>query len=236
MRPGSERGVRVSCLAAFLILAAAGAPGTWAQIAASAGALRPASPLWFESGEGRSPIEYSARSASYSLFLSRDEADVVLHGGQAPSAEVGRGKLVVVRAYARLLRMRFVDGNPPTAIAGIGKGPGRSYSGVNYRGIYAGTDLLIAADTQGMRFRLNLDPGADCAHIALEIAGATSIELERDGRAVVHAGRRSLLLARPILRFRGSRPVRGAYQIEPGNRLRFIVSRPALETGRALAD
>lgn len=76
----------------------------------------------FESitGDDASLIRYVARAGSYDLYISREEADVVLHGGLQQSGEVERGKVIVVHAYANVLRMRFVHANPPTSVEPAG--------------------------------------------------------------------------------------------------------------------
>jgi hypothetical protein len=238
-----KRGTTVLCLAALLSVGVAGALNASPQINRPGKSHRPASPLRFEASKSPSdsPFKYSAQALSYSLFLSSDEADVVLHGEQAPSGEVSRGKRIVVRAYAALLRMRFVDSNPPTSIAPVGreKQPARYYAAVAYRGIYPGTDVIVGGDEQRMRFQLNLSPGSDADHIVLEIAGATSIRLNSAGDAILYTGARSLVLPRPMVQFGGganSRSVLGAYRIESGNRLRFIVGASGPENNQTTTD
>lgn len=230
----------VPCLAVFLSLGIADALNAPAQVSPSVQS-RKFRPLRFEASTSASddPVKYSARASSYSLFLSNDEADVVLHGEQAPPSEVTRGKLIVVRAYASLLRMRFVDSNPPTSIVPIdrAKQPGSYYTAVAYRGIYAGTDVIVRGDQQRIAFQLNLSPGSDSGHIVLEIAGATFIQLDSAGNAIVHTGNESLILKRPTVKIGGTNsPFAGAYRIEHGNRLRFVVSSAAFENNQASID
>ncbi|MGB6484727.1 MAG: hypothetical protein WBE86_14670 [Candidatus Acidiferrales bacterium] len=214
------------------------APHASAQVVQQVSSRALASPLHFEASKNvsGSPIKYSARAVSYSLFLSSDEADVVLHGEGMPSGEVTRGKPIVVQAYANLLRMRFVDSNLPASI-----GPPDAqkrlqthpyYTAVAYRGIYPGTDVVFRGDQQQIGFQLNLCPGADSDHIVLELAGATGISLDTDGNAIVRVGRASLILQKPSVTI-SSKSARqwlaGAYRIETRNRLRFIVRTPAAD-------
>lgn len=236
-----KRGTIVLCLTAFLSVALTDALSSSAQIKQRA-KPHASSPVRFEASTARSdsPVKYSARSACYSLFLSDGEADVVLNGENAPSGEVTRGKLIVVHAYVNLLRMRFVDSNPPTGVVPVGRETysGASYTAIAYLGIYSGTDIIVHGDQKRIGFQLNLSPGSDSDHIVLEIAGATSIELDQNGDAIVHAGSESLALQRPTVRFGdgANSPVTGAYRIERGNRLRFVVGTSSLENSQTATD
>lgn len=186
-------------------------------------------PVGFEANNRPdSPIKYSARTACYTLFISNEEADVVLHGEKAPSNELRRGGLIVVKAYASLVRMRFLGSNLPTAIMPLDEKdrPHPPYTAVAYRGIYPGTDLLLRPQQRRIAFQVNLSAGADPQTIVLELAGTTGIKLDNAGNAIVKVGHASLVLQRPVIRIRASasqQPAPGAYRIERGNRLRFMV-------------
>jgi hypothetical protein len=235
----SKRGTIVLSLAAVASLGIAGALNASArdsqQIKSHALHFEPSKTL------PGSPIKYSARAASYSLFLSDDEADVVLHGESTPSGEVTRGKLIVVHAYANLLRMRFVDSNLPTSIGPLRReNHSHSCTAVAYRGIYPGTDAVVRGDERRIGFQLNLGPGAaDSDHIVLEIAGATSIQLNSAGDAIVYSGRESLTLQRPVVKIdvgANAKSIPGAYRIESGNRLRFIIEASTSENNQTITD
>ncbi|MFZ3246463.1 MAG: hypothetical protein WA185_15430 [Candidatus Acidiferrales bacterium] len=224
-------------------IGALAAPHASAQIERPVASRPLTSPLRFEASNhpAGGPVKYSARAASYSLFLSNDEADVVLHGETAPSGEITRGKPIVVQAYASLLRMRFVDSDLPTSIGPLDarKRSCADFTAVAYRGIYPGTDVILRGDQRRIAFQLNLSPGADFEHIVLELAGATGINLDADGNAVVHVGRASLILQKPSILVSpegASQRLPGAYQIETGNRLRFIVAAPAPRNGQTITD
>lgn len=240
MGRGSKWRMIVLCLAAVPSSGIPGALNASAQVSPRVQSGKSRWPLRFEASKSPSddPVKYTARASSYSLFLSNDEADVVLHGEQAPPSEVTRGKLIVVRAYASLLRMRFVDSNPPTSIVPIDrvKQPGSYYAAVAYRGLYAGTDVIVRGDQQRIAFQLNLSPGSDSGHIVLEIAGATFIELDSAGDAIVHTGNESLILKRPVVKTGTNSPFAGAYRIEHGNRLRFVVNSAAFENNQVSVD
>lgn len=194
-------------------------------------------PLRFEANRGQTDeqVKYLARATGYNIFLAETEADIVLHREMKPSGTVARGKMIVVQAYANVLRLRFANSNPPTKIVPLlyHGGSGNSASGgcaaVAYRGVYAGTDVIFRGDQQEIGLDLDLSPGADPNGMALTLDGATGIALDADGNAVVRMGEASLVLERPAIfevRDGRRRPLAGGYRIEPNNRLRFVVGLP----------
>jgi hypothetical protein len=199
-------------------------------------------PLLFEANNvAGSPVRYIARTADYTVFLSDDEADVVLQEEKAPSKELQRGGLIVVQAHASLLRIRFVDANPPTSISPAGEENGLhpSLAAVAYRGIYPGTDVIVRGDQQRMQFQVKLGPGASTENIVIEFAGATGLDLQADGTAVVHAGSASLLLQRPLILFGNNQTSQSApadFRIENGNRLRLVFGASASSSSQIIGD
>lgn len=191
-------------------------------------------PLRFEANRGQTDerVKYLARATGYNIFLAEDEADIVLHHETKPPETVARGKMIVVQAYANVLRLRFANSNPPTKIVPLlySRGSGNSAiagcTAVAYRGVYPGTDIIFHGDQQKIGLDLDLSPGADLSGMALTLDGATGIILDAAGNAVVRMGEVSLVLERPaVFEVRDGRrlPLVGGYRIEPNNRLRFIV-------------
>lgn len=191
-------------------------------------------PLRFEANRGQTDeqVKYLARATNYNIFLAENEADIVLHHETKPSETVARGKMIVVQAYANVLRLRFANSNPPTKIVpllyhrGSGNSAVAECTAVAYRGVYPGTDIIFRGDQQKIGLDLDLSPGADLHGIVLTLDGATGIVLDAGGNAVVRMGEVSLILERPaIFEVRDGRrwPLTGGYRIEPNNRLRFIV-------------
>jgi|SRR5579875_39360 len=201
------------------------------------------SPIFFRKMAGQlGPVLYSAETPSFDLFISRQETDVVLHDEIAPAGELPRGKITVVNAYATVLRLRFVNASLPTSVVPLA--PVRrshlaqfSYAAVAYRGIYAGTDVILRGNRRRVSFQVILSPGADPNHVVLQLAGATSIKLNAHGDAMIHSGRDSLVLRRPVASIKGSkRSFWGAYKLESGNRLRFIIPALASQSSAGFAD
>ena len=190
-------------------------------------------PLCFEANHGQTDeqVKYLARATGYNIFLADNEADIVLHHEMKPSGTVARGKIIVVQAYANVLRLRFANSNLPTKIVpllyrGRGNSATAECTAVAYRGVYAGTDVIFRGDQQKIGLDLDLSPGADPNGIALTVDGATGVALDAAGNAVVRIGEASFVLERPAIfevRDGRRRPLTGGFRIEPNNRLRFVV-------------
>ena len=197
-------------------------------------------PLRFEANRGQTDeqVKYLARATGYNIFLEANEADIVLHHETKPSETVARGKMIVVQAYAKVLRLRFANSNSPTKIVpllyrrGSGNSATAECTAVAFRGIYPGTDIIFRGDQQKIGLDLDLSPGADLNAIVLTLDGATGIVLNTSGNAVVRMGEISLILERPAIfevRDGRRRQLPGGFRIEPNNRLRFIVEVPSAD-------
>lgn len=184
-------------------------------------------------GEADAAVKYVARAEAYSLFFAAAEVDVMLHREAQPAGPLERGKPIVVQAHADVLRMRFANANPPTRIVPVGLAGGMqaagetkhgAFTGVAYRGVYPGTDILFHGNQRQIAIDLMLSPGADTSGIELEVSGATKISVDAEGNAVLHAGPTSLVLQRPSFywaRADARQPVAGRYEFEGHNRLRI---------------
>jgi len=206
-------------------------------------AVRPVNAqLRFEANHGQTDaqVRFLARAANYSIFLTSQEADVVLHHEAEPSRPLTRGKVIVVRANATVLRMRFADSNPPTRIVpfdpsrpnfDFSSSPMNVFSSaVAYRGLYPGVDVIFHGDQNKIGFRLNLSPGAETDDIALQLDGTDGITLDGAGNAVVHIGKNLFVIEKPLIfeNRNGQREqLAGTYRVESNNRLQFIIAPPA---------
>lgn len=198
--------------------------------------------LRFEENHGQTDaqVRYLARATDYSIFLTSEEADVVLHQEAEPSGPLTRGKVIVVRANASVLRMRFANSNPPTRIIPFDPShPNLSSSRANasstavaYRGLYPGVDVIFRGDQKKIGFQLNLSPGAETGDIALMLDGTEGVTLDAAGNAVVHIGKSSFMIQKPVIFADGNgqcEQLAGAYRVESNNRLQFIIMAPAVD-------
>ncbi len=125
---------------------------------------------------------------------------------------------------AMALKMRLVDANANAVGRGKSPLPGRvqyfigadpsqwhedvpTYSSVEYRGVYPGTDLLYYGDQDRMEFDFMLAPQADPAHIRMTFDGADKMRLNQDGDLLFESGQGDLALKKPV-----------AYQVTGGTR------------------
>ncbi|HEV2618249.1 MAG TPA: hypothetical protein VGU63_16740 [Candidatus Acidoferrales bacterium] len=227
--------LKLSCVSACVAVMSFAMPGFGGARAATRTqetGISSTAPLRFEQNRGQTDeqVKYLARATGYNIFLADDEADVVLHHEAKPLGTIARGKIIVVQAYANVLRLRFANSNAPTKIVPLvyhkRNSAAAECTAVAYRGVYAGTDIIFRGDQRQIGLDLNLSPGADPNGITLVLDGAAGIILDAAGNAVVRMGDASLVLKRPeIFEIRNGRllQIPGGYRIEPNNRLRFVI-------------
>ena len=117
----TQRLLRFSyALVCLVVISAAMLVATGARAAEHAPEVRNSSraPVRFEANRDQTDeqVKYLARATNYNIFLAENEADIVLHHETKPSGTVARGKMIVVQAYANVLRLRFANSNRPTKI------------------------------------------------------------------------------------------------------------------------
>jgi hypothetical protein len=154
----------------------------------------------FESNRGQTDprVEFLARAAGYSLFLTSQAAVLVLQGSQQRPA-VARSALI----DATVLRMEWVGANAMPRMVGQEELPGRThyllgsapqqwrtgiptYSRARYREIYPGIDLDFHADQGRLEYDFLVTPGADPGAIRLRFAGASRLDIDAEGNLVLH--------------------------------------------------
>jgi hypothetical protein len=163
---------------------AAGSPaGSWSRL-----------PLRFEPNLGQSEprVLFLARGSGYGLYLTAEEAVMVLRRGERVSYD------------AALLRLRLVGGGRHPEAVGVGKLPGRShyflgsdpgawrtdvpqYAGVEFRAVYPGVDLTYYGKEGQIEYDFVVASGADPRRIRFRIEGARHVRLDTDGNLVLSA-------------------------------------------------
>jgi uncharacterized repeat protein (TIGR01451 family) len=186
-------------------------------------------PISFEVNQGQTDrsVQFLARGAGYTLFLTPGEAVLSLH--VSPTNASKPGGLAVPRAgqlsAAKLasttppstLRLQLVGSNTAAKAEGVDPLPGNSnyfvgndprkwhtdvatYAKVRYSNIYPGIDLLYYGNQEG---RLEHDfvvaPGADPNAIAMEVHGADQILLQQGGSLALRTKAGNLTLNRPAV-------------------------------------
>ncbi len=122
---------------------------------------------------------------------------------------------VVLRHQGVETALRFVGAKAGVAVEGDGMQPGRAnfftgdssqwrtglpmYSGVRYRGLYPGVDLVYGGSGRKLKSEFVVDPGADPGAIRLRYEGPRSVRVEASGALVLETASGELREDRPEL-------------------------------------
>ncbi|MCX6360817.1 MAG: SBBP repeat-containing protein [Armatimonadetes bacterium] len=158
-------------------------------------------PLTFEKNTGHWPsdVQFVARSAQGTLFLTKREMVVALRRG-------GRESVV---------RLKLQGSNPNAAASGLEKQPGivnylvgndprkwrtkvPTYSRARLAGVYPGIDLVTygAGASRALEYDFVVKPGADPRRIRMAVSGAKSLR-SVDGRLIASTACGDVSLNRP---------------------------------------
>ena len=163
----------------------------------------PGRPLAFEVNRGQvdSRVQFLARAAAYTVFLTSGEAVVSLRD----------------RRHDRgVVRMKLVGANPSPSLRGENALDGRvnyfgdgahvpratdvpTYAQVRYLDVHPGVDLVFYGNTRRLEYDFIVSPGADPGAIALAFEGADRLELDARGDLVLHTGGGEIRQPRPTI-------------------------------------
>ncbi len=179
-----------------------------------AGRPAPAPALRFEPVAGRAAA-YTARGRGFGFTITGREARVRV-GGVRAEAEVGfrlvgASQNAAPAAEGRLAgESHYLLGKDPS----LWRTHVPGYSRVRVRRAYPGIDLICYQDRAGLlRVDFTASPGAQAERIGLEVTGASSVRVDRDG---------SLVAETPAGAVRWLRPY--AYQVRAGRRERVAAA------------
>jgi hypothetical protein len=179
-----------------------GAPAAAAHVHEAYGQL----PLAFELDRGQADeaTDFRARGAGYTLALSATEATFLLaRGPDEPSPTV--------------LRMNLVGANSDAAVEGLNELEGRvnyligndraqwrtnipTFSRVRYSEVYPGIGVVYYGNQRRLEYDFVVAPGSDAAAIALEFAGAETMEVEAaTGDLLLGIGEKTIRQHKPIV-------------------------------------
>ena len=165
-------------------------------------------PLSFEANHGQSDskVKFLSRGSGYSLFLTSNEAVLVLSQSEADeSRKASRVARAAVRARHRksaVVRMTLVNANPQSQAAGHDELPGKSnyfigndpakwrtniptYAKVKYEGVYPGVDLVYYGNQGQLEYDFVVAPGADPRLVTLAFEGARDVHIDARGELVL---------------------------------------------------
>ena len=207
-------------------------------------------PLSFEENQGQADkdVKFISRGANSDLFLTANEAVLVLRrggGGRgdrvAQSADEGSA---AARQEAKVLRMRLAGANASPRVAGferqkglinylVGDDPSRWHIGVStfgkisYSEVYPGIDLVYYGNQRELEFDFVIAPGTDPRPIRLAFGGADRIDVGSGGELNVRVGGEEVVLRKPVIYQTddtGRRvEVAGSYQLRGRDQVAFNV-------------
>jgi Tol biopolymer transport system component len=207
-------------------------------------------PMSFEKNQGQTDrkVKFLSRGSGYSLFLTSDEAVLALrpparddgrqplerrHWNDAesqPQPDVIRMKLIGANASARL---EGIDRLPSTANYFTGKNPTNwrtdvpLYSGVRYRNVYPGIDLLYHGDGGQLEYDFTVAPGVSPDSIRLDYDGTGETQIDLDGNLVIHTRWGEVLEKSPLIYQvldEGRKEVAGHFVLRGHNQIGFEIS------------
>jgi uncharacterized repeat protein (TIGR01451 family) len=217
----------------------AAASDRWPNIAHAFGKL----PLSFAAnvGQADSRAQFVARGPGYNVFLTGDEAVLVLRAekrgaGAANAARKAEGRSSSgdvpgeVQDAVQVVRLKLSGANPKAKIEGLDELPGKlnyftgndsdkwrtnvpAYSQVKYTGVYRGIDVLYHGNQRQLEYDFLIAPGASPQQIKLTFAGAQKISIDPNG---------DLILQTPAGNVRQPQPF--AYQEFNGARREVVVN------------
>src|SRR5882724_9099407 len=238
-------------LAGFVFPAAA---TTEARVSESYGKL----PLQFEANRGQTDkaVRFLSRGAGYSLYLTSDEAVLVLTKPNADAKRDVRGTQARPDAKAPVksvaLRMSLVGAARKPLVSGLDELPGKAnyfigkdpakwrtdvptYAKVHYQNVYPGIVLVYYGNQRQLEYDFVVAPGADPEKIVLGFQGAERLQINAEGELVLHAAGGAIHQRVPVIyqEIDGVRTkIEGRYVLKDAHRVGFQVA--AYDQSRSL--
>jgi hypothetical protein len=226
--PVSRRLLGALCLSAA-VLSPAGASASQPSPVQVLGKV----PLAFEPNLGQADpqVRFISRGPGYNLFLTPDEAVLVLRSGGTPVPR----EIPVAEPRRQVVRMRAV-GASPAALEGIDQQSGRShylqadhpertitdvprFGKVAARDVYPGIDVVYHGDRDHLEYDFVVAPGADPGRIRLGFEGVEGMSVDAAGDLHLRLAEGELVQPAPVLyqEIAGERrPVAGSFVLEGG--------------------
>ncbi len=194
-------------------------------------------PLAFEPNLGQADprVKFLTRGGGYGLFLTADEAVLVLRNS-AKSTPRSANRVSVVR-------MALDGANKRASVGGMDALPGKSnyflgndrakwrqnipqFAQVRYHNIYPGIDLVYYGNQGRIEYDFEVSPGANPNAIALQFRGAEKLTLDAKGDLVVGSSGGEVRFETPRVyqKIGGQqRPVSGRFTQRGENRVGFAL-------------
>jgi hypothetical protein len=171
-------------------------------------------PLHFEANQGQThkDVRFLARGPGYGLYLTADEAVLVLTRPEAKRDVRGTSE---PQAKPVALRMSLVGAARKPHVSGVEELPGKAnyfigkdqskwrtevptYARVHYREVYPGIDLVYYGNQRQLEYDFVVAPGADPSKIVLGFKGADKLEIDA-GNLVLHVGGSEIRQHKPVI-------------------------------------
>jgi hypothetical protein len=170
-------------------------------------------PLSFEANRGQAgeSVRFLARGVGYTLFLTDDEAALVLRAPRQRGSSNDRQSGQKIFAQLQLI---WIGANRSPKITGADVSPGKVnyffgnnptrwqtdlpvFGKVKYAAVYPGIDLVYYGNQRQLEFDWVVAPGANPRDIRLGCAGADWLEVDARGDLVAHLDRDEIRFHKP---------------------------------------
>src|SRR4051794_24070370 len=141
-----------------------------------------------------------------------------------------KGKQVLRADFAGATKVQPKPESKLPGVINVLRGPEKNwrtkiptFGRVRYAGIYPGIDAVFHGDARRLEYDFVVSSGADPRSIGLDLTGAKSLELSRQGDLLIHTGQGVLRQQRPVAyqQVGGRRePVRAGFRVT-GHRITF---------------
>ena len=173
-------------------------------------------PLSFEANRGQadSPIQFLSRGRGYGIFLTPQEAVLVLRSN-AKTAAV-KDKPFSAKGTAETLKMTLLNANRNPRMVGMDELPGKTnyfigndpqkwrtdvpnYERVRYEQVYRGIDMVYYGNQSQIEYDFIVSPGADPSLIRFACNGAKSLRIAPNGDLVIALKGGEVVQRKPIV-------------------------------------
>lgn len=212
-------------------------------------------PLSFVENKGQADarVKFMSGGGGYSLFLTSNEAVMVLTRRNGRPASFSKEVTVPQQnppersaIEQRVLRMEMVGAHENPAVFGSEELPGKvnyligddssqwftnlpTFAKVRYQEVYPGIDLIYYGNQGRLEYDFVVSPGADPRAIKLKLAGADHLKLNDAGDLLINIAGDKVTLHRPLLYQvaddGGQREIEGRYVIKGNGQVLFDVKK-----------
>ncbi|MTI85050.1 MAG: hypothetical protein FH756_14430 [Firmicutes bacterium] len=196
----------------------------------------PGLPLSFEANHGQTDpqVKFLARGRGYTLYLTRDEAVLMLQQSEEKPKLQKQVKTLV-------LRMNLASANRHPQVAEQEELPGKSnyfigndparwrtniptYARIKYRDVYPGVDMVYYGSQGQLEWDFVVAPGADPMAITLDFQGTELLEVDEKGNLLLQASGKEMYLQKPFVYQDvdgARREISSGYMVKDHNRVGF---------------